>query len=34
VSGLSLHDQLIANPADSLVSGEAVRVVGAEGNSK
>ena len=34
MSGLTLRDQLIANPADSLVSGEAVRVVGPEGSSK
>lgn len=34
MSGLTLKDQLIANPADSLVSGEAVRVVTPEGNSK
>jgi RND family efflux transporter MFP subunit len=34
VSGLTVRDQLIANPADSLVSGEAVRVAGSEGSSK
>ena len=34
VSGLTLRDQLIANPADSLVSGEAVRVAGSTGSSK
>jgi RND family efflux transporter MFP subunit len=34
VSGLTLRDQLILNPADSLISGEPVRIAGAEGNSK
>jgi hypothetical protein len=34
VSGLTLRDQLIANPADSLVSGEPVRIAGSEGSSK
>jgi RND family efflux transporter MFP subunit len=34
VSGLTLRDQLIANPADSLVSGEPVRIASAEGSSK
>jgi RND family efflux transporter MFP subunit len=34
VSGLTLRDQVIANPADSLVSGEPVRIGGSEGSSK
>jgi RND family efflux transporter MFP subunit len=34
VSGLTLRDQLIVNPADSLVSGEPVRVAGAGGSAK
>jgi RND family efflux transporter MFP subunit len=34
VSGLSLRDQVIANPADSLVSGEPVRISGGEGAAK
>jgi len=34
VSGLTLRDRLIANPADSLVSGEPVRIAGSEGTSK
>jgi RND family efflux transporter MFP subunit len=34
VSGLSLRDQVIANPADSLVSGEPVRLAGSQGSSK
>jgi RND family efflux transporter MFP subunit len=34
VSGLTLRDRVIVNPADSLVSGEPVRVAGAEGISK
>lgn len=34
VSGLTLRDQLISNPADSLVSGEPVRIAGSEGGSK
>jgi RND family efflux transporter MFP subunit len=34
VSGLTLRDQLIANPADSLISGEPVRIAGSEGSSK
>jgi len=34
VSGLTLRDQLIVNPADSLVSGEPVRIAGAEGKAK
>ncbi len=29
VSGLTIRDQVIANPADSLVSGEPVRIAGA-----
>lgn len=33
-SGLTLRDQVIANPADSLVSGEPVRIAGSEGSSK
>jgi len=34
VSGLTMRDQLISNPADSLVSGEAVRVTSSEGSVK
>jgi len=34
VSGLTLRDRLIVNPADSLVSGEPVRIAGAAGNAK
>jgi RND family efflux transporter MFP subunit len=34
VAGLTARDQLIVNPADSLVSGEPVRIAGAEGSSK
>jgi RND family efflux transporter MFP subunit len=34
VSGLTARDQVIANPADSLVSGEPVRIAGPEGSSK
>ena len=34
VSGLTVRDQLIVNPADSLVSGEPVRLAGSEGSSK
>ncbi len=34
VSGLTARDQVIVNPADSLVSGEAVRVAVPEGSSK
>jgi RND family efflux transporter MFP subunit len=34
VSGLSLRDQVIANPADSLVSGEPVRLAGSQGSLK
>ena len=34
VSGLKSQDQLIANPADSLVSGESVRIANPEADSK
>jgi RND family efflux transporter MFP subunit len=34
VSGLTARDKLIVNPADSLVSGEPVRIAGSEGTSK
>jgi hypothetical protein len=34
VSGLTARDQVIANPADSLISGEPVRIAGARGNEK
>ncbi|MES1258917.1 MAG: efflux RND transporter periplasmic adaptor subunit [Acidobacteriota bacterium] len=34
VSGLSPLDQIIANPADSLISGEPVRIAGAEGGNR
>jgi len=33
VSGLTANDQVIANPADSLISGEEVRIVGSSGAS-
>jgi RND family efflux transporter MFP subunit len=34
VSGLTVRDRLIVNPADSLVSAEPVRIAGSEGSSK
>jgi RND family efflux transporter MFP subunit len=34
VSGLTARDQVIVNPADSLVSGEAVRIAAPEGSAK
>jgi RND family efflux transporter MFP subunit len=34
VSGLSPQDQIIANPADSLISGEPVRIASAEGGTR
>jgi multidrug efflux pump subunit AcrA (membrane-fusion protein) len=34
VSGLSARDQVISNPADSLVSGQPVRIASAERGSR